>query len=157
MPVPVSVLIDFQRYSFSNPPYTATLSGTIDFVDPTPTTTDLALRTRYTDFTRSVTNTTTNVTRSAKENGTRTVVGSADALQLADTMQTDYTFATGGTATHVRKRASSFTADQAGSIQMGSPLPSGTLTINGSSTYTSGTNNYSLSVSTSPPLHHNAS
>jgi len=30
------------------------------------------------------------------------------------------------------------------------------LTINGSSTYTSGTNNYSLSVSTNPPLHHNA-
>jgi hypothetical protein len=156
-PVPDSVHVDFTGCTFSNPPFTATLSGTIDFVDPTPTTTDRALRTRYTDFTRSVTNTTTNLTRSAKENGTRMVVGSADALQLADTMQTDYTFATGATATHVRKWASTFTADQAGSIQMGSPLPSGSWSISGSSTWTSGTNSYSLSVTTNPALHFNAS
>ena len=155
-PVPDSVHVDFAGCTFTNGTYTASLSGSIDFVDPTPTVTDRGLRTRYTNFTRSITNTATNETRSVKDNGTRTVVGSADALQLADTMQTDYTFATGATATHVRKWAASFTADQAGSIQMGSPLPSGTLTINGSSTYTSGTNNYSLSVSTSPPLHHNA-
>ena len=155
-PVPDSVHVDFAGCTFTNGTYTASLSGSIDFVDPTPTVTDRALRTRYTNFTRSITNTATNETRSVKDNGTRTVVGSADALQFADTMQTDYTFATGATATHVRKWAASFTADQAGSIQMGSPLPSGTLTINGSSTYTSGTNNYSLSVSTNPALHHNA-
>jgi|SRR5689334_21515830 len=156
-PVPDSVHVDFTGCTFSNPPYTATLSGSIDFVDPTPTVTDRALRTRYTDFTRSVTNTTTNLTRSAKENGTRTIVGTADALQIADTMQTDYTFATGTTATHVRKWAANFTADQAGSIQIGSPLPSGNWTVNGSSTWTSGTSSYSLSVSTNPPLHFNAS
>jgi hypothetical protein len=155
-PVPDSVHVDFSGCTFTNGTYTASLSGSIDFVDPTPTVTDRALRTRYTNFTRSITNTATNETRSVKDNGTRTVVGSADALQFADTMQTDYTFATAATATHVRKWAASFTADQAGSIQIGSPLPSGTLTINGSSTYTSGTNNYSLSVSASPPLHHNA-
>ena len=127
--------------------YTAQVRGTI--TDPTGAVIPNAEVT--------ITNSATNETRSVKENGTRMVVGSANALQLADTMQTDYTFATAATATHVRKWAASFTADQAGSIQMGSPLPSGTLTINGSSTYTSGTNNYSLSVSTSPPLHHNAS
>ena len=48
-------------------------------------------------------------------------------------------------------------ADQAGSIQMGSPLPSGNWSVSGSSTLTSGTNSYSLSVSTSDPLHYNAS
>ena len=156
-PVPDSVHVDFTGCSFSNPPYTATLSGSIDFVDPTPTVTDRALRTRYTDFTRSVTNTATNLTRSAKENGTRTIVGTADALQVADTMQTDYAFATGTTATHVRKWAANFTADQAGSIQIGSPLPSGVWTVNGSSTWTSGSNSYSLTVSTNPGLHFNAS
>ncbi|HWC74784.1 MAG TPA: hypothetical protein VG454_12695 [Gemmatimonadales bacterium] len=156
-PVPDSVHVDFAGCTFTNTTYTASLSGAIDFVDPTPTVTDRALRTRYTDFTRSITNTATNQTRSVKENGTRTIAGSPNALQFADTMQTDYTFAGGGTAVHVRKWAASFTADQAGSIQMGSPLPSGTLTINGSSTYTSATNNYSLSVSTSTPLHYNAS
>jgi len=156
-PVPDSVHVDFAGCTFTFGTYTASLGGAIDFIDPTPTVTDRALRTRYTNFTRSITNSATNETRSVKDNGTRAVVGSANALQFADTMQTDYTFATGATATHIRKWAASFTADQAGSIQMGSPLPSGTLTINGSSTYTSGTNNYSLSVSTSPPLHHNAS
>ena len=155
-PVPDSVHVDFAGCTFTNGTFTASLSGAIDFVDPTPTVTDRALRTRFTDFTRSITNSATNQTRSVKDNGTRMVVGSADALQFADTMQTDYTFAGGATATHVRKWAASFTADQAGSIQMGSALPSGTLSINGSSTYASGTNNYSLSVATSPPLHHNA-
>src|SRR5438105_2774013 len=48
-------------------------------------------------------------------------------------------------------------AHQAGSIQMGSPLPSGNWSVSGSSTLTSGTNSYSLSVSTSDPLHYNAS
>src|SRR5207249_468673 len=43
-----------------------------------------------------------------------------------------------------------------GSIQVGSRLPSGDWTIAGSSTYTSGTNSYSLSVSTSEPLHYNS-
>ncbi len=156
-PVPDSVHVDFTGCSFSNPPWTATLSGSIDFVDPTPTVTDRALRTRYTDFTRSLMNTTTNLTRSAKENGTRTIVGSADALQVLDTMETDYTFATGNTATHIRKWAANFTADQAGSIQIGSPLPSGNWSINGSSTWTSGSNSYSLTVSTNPALHFNSS
>ena len=155
--MPDSVRVDFTGCTFSNPPYTATLGGTIDFVDPTPTTPDMALRTRYTDFTRSLTNTATNQTRSATENGTRTVLGSTSALQLADTMQTDYPFATGVTATHVRKWGSTFTADQAGSIQMGSPLPSGSWSISGASTWTSGANSYSLSVTTNPALHFNAS
>src|SRR5205814_5510718 len=74
-----------------------------------------------------------------------------------DTMTTEYTFASGTTASHVRKWLATFAADQAGSIQMGSRLPSGTWTISGSSTYTSGTNSYSLSVTTSDPLHYNTS
>ena len=45
----------------------------------------------------------------------------------------------------------------AGSIQIGSPLPSGTWSIAGSSTWTSGPLSYSLSASTSQPLHFNAS
>src|SRR6266513_3120463 len=49
----------------------------------------------------------------------------------------------------------SYTANQAGSIQVGSRLPSGDWTIAGASTYTSGTSSYSLSVTTSEPLHYN--
>src|SRR5207245_10145477 len=93
--------------------------------------------------------------RSVVDNGLRAVVGTSDQIQLTDTMQTDYTYATGATASHVRKWLATFAADQAGSIQMGSPLPSGNWSVSGSSTWTSGTNSYSLSVSTSDPFHSN--
>jgi hypothetical protein len=156
-PVPDSVNIDFTGCTFTSDGHTATLSGSIDIVDPTPQTTDRAIRTRSHDFTRSVTNTVTGTTRSVVENGVRSVVGTADQIQVADTMTTGYTFATNATASHVRKWLATFTADQAGSIQMGSPLPSGNLSISGSSTWTSGTNSYSLAATTSAPLHFNTS
>src|SRR6266566_3405612 len=145
-PVPDSVRIDFTGCTFSGDAHTVTLSGSIDIVDPTPAITDRAFRTRNNAFTRSVV-----------ENGVRSVIGTPDQIQLTDTMQTDYTFATGATASHARKWLATFVADQAGSIQMGSPLPSGNWSVSGSSTLTSGTNSYSLSVSTSDPLHYNAS
>src|SRR5438034_202201 len=52
---------------------------------------------------------------------------------------------------------SAFTADVPGSIQPDARLPSGTLSIEGTSTWTRGTNTYSLVVSTDPVLHYNAS
>jgi hypothetical protein len=156
-PVPDSVNVDFTGCTFTGDGHTATLSGSIDVVDPTPTTTDRAFRTRSHAFTRTVTNSTTGTTRSVVENGVRSVVGTPDQIQLLDTTQTDYTYGSGSTASHARKWLATFTADQAGSIQMAFRLPSGNWSISGSSTYTSGTNNYSLSVTTSAPLHYNAS
>jgi hypothetical protein len=155
--VPDSVRVDFAGCTSSRGSYTATLSGTIDFVDPTPVTTDRAFRIRYTDFGRSVTNSTTSSTRSAVVNGVRSTVPTADRVQLTDTMTTEYTFASGTTASHARKWLATFTADQAGSIQAGSRLPGGDWTIAGASTYTSGTRSYALSVTTSAPLHYNPS
>src|SRR6266852_9126841 len=146
-PVPDSVRVDFTGCTVTNGSYTATLGGTIDYVDPTPTTTDRALRTRHTDFSRSVTNSVTGKTRSVVENGVRMVTGNADQLQFTETdFRTDYTFATGATASHVRTWSSTFTADQAGTIQAGSPLPSGNWNIAGSSTWTSGLLSDSLAV-----------
>ena len=156
-PVPDSVRIDFTGCTFTGDAHSVTLSGSIDIVDPTPAISDRAFRTRSNAFTRTVTNAATGTTRSVVENGVRSVVGTSDQIQLTDTMQTDYTYATGATASHVRKWLATFAADQAGSIQMGSPLPSGNWSVSGSSTWTSGTNSYSLSVSTSDPLHYNAS
>ena len=157
-PVPDSVNVDFTGCTATSGSYTATLGGTIDYVDPTPTLTDGALRTRHNDFSRSVTNTATGKTRSAVENGVRMISGSADQLQFTETdFRTDYTFASGATAAHVRTWSSTFTADQAGSIQAGSPLPSGSWNITGTSTWTSGLLSYSLAVTTNPQLHYNAS
>ncbi|HEY6158060.1 MAG TPA: hypothetical protein VIV88_11440 [Gemmatimonadales bacterium] len=156
-PVPDSLNVDFTGCTFTGDGNTATLSGSIDIVDPTPTTPDRAFRTRSHAFTRSVTNSTTGTTRSVVENGVRSVAGTPDQIQLFDTTQTDYTYGSGATASHARKWLATFTADQAGSIQMAFHLPSGNWSISGSSTYTSGTNSYSLSVTTSAPLHYNAS
>ena len=156
-PVPDSVNVDFTGCTFTGDGHTVTLSGSIDIVDPTPTTTDRAFRTRSHAFTRAVTNSTTGTTRSVVENGVRSVVGTPDQIQLLDTTQTDYTYGSGATASHARKWLATFAADQAGSIQMGSRLPSGNWSVSGSSVFTSGTNSYSLSVTTSAPLHFNAS
>lgn len=156
-PVPDSVRVDFTGCSFTGNGYTATLSGSLDIVDPTPTVTDRAIRMRDNAFTRTLKNDVTGATRTVVENGVRSVVGTSDQIQLTDTMETDYTFAMGGTASHVRKWLATFTADQAGSIQVGSPLPNGNWNVAGSSTWTSGTKSYALSVSTSAPLHFNAS
>jgi len=155
-PVPDSVRFDFTGCTYSNPPYTATLAGTIDFIDPTPTDSDFALKTVYTAFSRSLTNTVTHVTRSAVEDGTRTLTGSTSQLQRTETnFRTDYTFATGATASHLRTWSATFTADVAGSIQPDS-LPSGDWNLTGTSTWTSGSRTYSLSVTTNPQLHFNA-
>src|SRR6184192_486121 len=155
-PIPDSVHVDFADCTTSSGSYTVTVSGTIDFVDPTPTTTDFGLRTRYTDFTRGVTNTATNQTRSTKESGIREVIASASGLQETETnFRTDHTFFDGTTASHVRDWSVTFTPDQGGTIQH-DHLPSGTLAVSGTSSWTSGSNSYSLSVSTNPPLHYNA-
>lgn len=155
--VPDSLHVDFTGCSFTGGTFTLTLSGAIDLVDPTPTVADRAFRTRYDSFTRSLKNSTDGSTRTVVENGVREVLGTATSLLLSDTMQTDYTFATGAKASHVRKWASTFTADQGQTIQMGWHLPSGTWNISGSSSWTSGTNSYALSVKTTQPLHFNAS
>ena len=155
-PVPDSVRVDFTGCTFTGGGHTVTLSGSIDIVDPTPTTTDRAFRTRSNAFTRSITSS-TGTTRSVVENGVRSVVGTPDQIQITDTMQTDYAFGNGTTASHARKWLATFTADQAGSIQMASRLPSGNWSVSGSSTFTSATNSYSLSVTTSAPLHFNTS
>ncbi len=155
-PIPDSVRVDFTGCTGSGGSYAVTISGTIDFVDPTPTTTDFGLRTRYTDFTRSVTNTATSKTRSTRENGVREVIASAAGLQETETnFRTDHTFPDGTTASHVRDWSVTFTPDQGGTIQH-DHLPSGTLAVSGTSSWTSGSNSYSLSVSTNPPLHYNA-
>src|SRR3989449_4438145 len=52
---PDSVHFDFTGCIIQQPLETITLSGAIDYVDPTPTTADHSRRVRFTDFTRTVT------------------------------------------------------------------------------------------------------
>jgi hypothetical protein len=155
-PVPDSVRYDFTGCVITSGNFTLTLAGTIDFIDPTPTTTDFALKTVFTNFTRTLTDNTTSKSRSAKENGSRMVSGSTSTLQRTESgFHTDYTFADGSTALNVRTWSATFTADVAGSIRRDS-LPNGTWNLTGTSTWTRGTNSYSIAVTTNPQLHYNA-
>ena len=154
---PDSLNFAFAGCIIQRPLETITLSGAIDYVDPTPTTTDHSARVRFTDFTRTVMKLLSGRTTSVELNGARTFTGTADVLEHSETnFRTDYTYADGSTATHLKTWSSTFTADVLGSIQFGSPLPSGTWNIAGTSTWTRGDRTYSLSVTTNPPLHYNA-
>ena len=156
--VPDSLRFDFAGCSFTGTRFTVALSGTIDIVDPTATTTDHAIEWKFGDFTRSVTRLATGGTFSTKQNGVRTVTASADALTHSEqNFETDFTYPDGSTATHLRNWNSTFTADVPGSIQPDQRLPSGTWSIAGTSSFTTGDRSYELMVSTNPDLHYDAS
>jgi hypothetical protein len=156
-PVPDSVRFDFSGCSFTLGNYTFTADGMIDFLDPTPALTDFALESKFTDFTRTRTNDLLSRTVATKQNGTRLIAGNADSLLHTITnFTTDYTFADGSTARHVKDWDAKFKADIAGSIAHGLPLPDGNLTITGSSTWARGGAIWNLSLTTPAPLHRNA-
>jgi len=133
-----------------------TVRGTIDIVDPTPAVADRSVKTVFTDLTWV--HVRDGKVRSLVVNGTRETDRDASVIaQIEKDFKSTYTFPDGSTASHDRTWNSTFTADAAGSIQPDARLPSGTLSIDGTSTWTHGTNSYALTVSTNPVLHYNAS
>jgi len=131
------------------------VNGTIDILDPTPTVTDHAWKHIFTNFERVHTGP-LGRQWTWTLNGTRQIIG--DSAQLAFTstnVSTDYTWPNGSSANHTRSWNITFTADTAGQIQPDSPLPVGTLTLAGTSTWTRGANTWNLVASTTAPLHFN--
>ncbi|HUL02384.1 MAG TPA: hypothetical protein VLV16_04015 [Gemmatimonadales bacterium] len=156
--VPDSVHVDFTGCVLSFPLETDTVRGTIDVLDPTQTVSDHAVERIFTGLARVRVYTISGKFTSETRNGTR--LTSRDATTLSNTetnFRTDYVFRNGGTATHVKTWTSRFTADVAGSIAPDQPLPSGSWTIAGTSSWTRGPNAYSLTATTNPPLHYDAS
>ena len=156
--VPDSVHVDFTGCVLSFPLETDTVRGTIDVLDPTKLVPDHSVVRIFTNLARVRVYLISGKLTSETRNGTRRT--SRDATTLAHTetnFRTDYVFRNGGTATHVKTWTSQFTADVAGSIQPDQPLPSGTWTIAGTSSWTRGANSYALTAATNPPLHYSAS
>lgn len=134
-----------------------TVRGTIDIVDPTPTAHDRSIKQVFTDFERIF------VDRHGHRavfsvNGTREIVRDSSQLSQTSTdFRTAYTFANGDSIVDLRNWAIVFTADVPGSIHRDAPLPSGTLTINGSSTVTFDNSTvFALDVTTPTTLHRDA-
>lgn len=134
-----------------------TVRGLIDIVDPTPQATDGSLRLVFTDFMRIFVGR-DGLRATVTQNGSREAIRDATTLSQTEVgFRTDYLFANGATATHVRDWSIVFGADVAGSIVRDAPLPSGTLSIDGSSTLArNGSTTFDLQVSTPTDLHYDA-
>jgi hypothetical protein len=155
--VPDSVRIDYTGCVISYPLAIDSLSGTIDLIDPTKLVADHAVERVFTNFRRASVNIITGATTSVTDNGVRMSSHDTTTLRTSETnFRTDYVFAHGGTAEHVRTWNVVFTADVPGSIKPNTLLPSGTWTVDGTSSWTRGHSSYSLTVTTNPPLHYNA-
>lgn len=156
--VPDSVRIDFTGCVLAWPLETDTVRGTIDVLDPTVLVADHSVERIFTGLARVRVYTISGRFTSETRNGTRITRRDATTLENTETnFRTNYVFRNGGTATHVKTWMSSFTADVAGSIQLEQPLPSGSWSIAGTSSWTRGPNVYALTVTTNPSLHYNAS
>jgi hypothetical protein len=156
--VPDSVRVDFTGCVISYPLQVDSVSGTIDLIDPTALIADHAVERVFTDFKRVTVNLVSGATTAVTDNGVRMASHDSTTLRSSETnFRTDYVYANGGTAEHVRTWEVIFTADVPGAIQPNALLPSGTWTVNGTSSWTRAARSYSLTVTTNPPLHYNAS
>jgi len=134
-----------------------TVRGLIDIIDPTPQGTDGSIRLAFTDLVRVFVGR-DGLWASVTQNGSREAIRDTTTLSQTEAgFRTDYVFGNGATATHVRDWSIVFTADVAGSIVRDAPLPSGTLSIDGTSTIArNGSIIFDLEVSTPTDLHYNA-
>jgi hypothetical protein len=153
--VPDSVRFTFANCAFAEGDEADTISGSIDIVDPTPAVTDRALKLVFTDFRRVEVE--EGRTRSSAVDGARESLRDPDHITQSETnFETAFTYGNGRTATSDRNWNATFTADVPGAIQPDAALPSGTLDVGGTATFTRDTNSFALTVSTNPVLHYNA-
>jgi hypothetical protein len=155
--VPDSVRITFTDCILGFRHGADTVRGTIDIVDPTPLATDHSLKQVFTDFARIFADRNGHMV-SVTVNGSREAIRDSSELSQHDAdFQTDYRFGDSDSASDVRNWDVVFTADVDGSITRDAPLPSGVLTVDGSSMLTRNDNTvFQLQASTTTPLHYDA-
>lgn len=154
--VPDSVRFDYAACVFSrgNGAITDSLAGTIDFIDPLPLATSLGVRHVFTDFFRSRVNTVLPARSfSALHNGTREWGGNADTLghTITDFISV-WTHPSGRTTTHEKDWVAKFTATTPGTISLLTPLPAGSITLNGTGGWTTLGRTWGVATTTVTPL-----
>ena len=153
--VPDSIRVTFPGCAFAMGDEADTVKGSIDVIDPTPKVTDRAVKIAFTDFARIEVE--EGNRRSLVLNGSREALRDSSVISFVENNFSSVFTSGDDTSTHKRNWNATFTADAAGSIHPDAPLPSGKLSVNGTSTFTRDTSTFSLTVSTSPALHYNAS
>lgn len=130
------------------------LTGSIDFLDPQPSVVSLGVKHVFTDFTRKRINHVFPL-RSfmAVHNGAREWGGNPDTLGHTITdFTTVWSHASGRQTTHEKDWAAKFTAATPGTIGLGIPLPAGSWTLGGTSTWSSASRSWSVAVTTTEAL-----
>lgn len=154
--VPDSVRFEYTNCSFTRGAMTHTLNGAIDIIDPTPTVTDFDILAVFTAFSRTMANSLTDRTMSALFDGRRELAATSDTLGVTMTnFLTEFTYANGARASHLKNWVAKFTADVPGSISLGDPLPAGQLAVTGSSSWTRVDQTWDVAVTTPVALHFN--
>ncbi len=157
--VPDAVLFDFTGFDCTLGPVNVQMSGSLGVEDPAIP--GFGIRFIFSNLTRLVSSTSSDRFRYREWNGTRQVVGSPSnpGTQLTHTITnftTKFEFANGNTGEHTKNWNGMFVADVPGSIDYGAPLPSGTWSFDGNSSWVRNeTNTYSVEVATTTPLHFN--
>jgi len=156
--VPDSVRFDYAGCAISRPLTLDSVSGTIDLIDPTSATADHSVERVFTNFKNVTLVLLSGAKSSITRNGVRHASHDTTTLQSSETnFRTDFVGPKGGTSEHMRTWESIFTADVAGSIHRDELLPSGDWSVNGTSSWVRPRGTYSLTVTTNPALHYNAS
>jgi hypothetical protein len=133
---------------------TDSLGGTIDFIDPLPLAASIGVRHIFTNFTRARVNTVVPL-RSfmAVHNGLREWGGNADTLgHIITGFETAWTHPSGRTTTHEKNWVAKFTATTPGSISLITPLPAGSITVNGTGNWSTVNRTWAVQTTTVTPL-----
>lgn len=154
--VPDDVTLSFTLpdCSFTRDGRTLEITGTVHITDPS--TTDFGVRVQFADFQHKVTGP-AGAFFLSRLNGTRQVLRSPAGFALIDSTTADRESSERGTAQLVKAWVVSFVADAGAAVDNDRGLPSGDLTVNGSMTWTRGSESHALAVTTVTPLHHDAS
>ncbi len=153
--VPDSARLTYNcEFTRANGQLVDSLTGSIDFIDPLPNLTSIGVKHIFTDFTRKrVNNAFPLRSFKAVHNGTREWGGSADTLGHTITnFTTVWTHVSGRTTTHEKNWHARFVATTPGTIALAIPLPAGSFTLEGTSTWTTANRSWNVAVTTTEPL-----
>jgi hypothetical protein len=149
-------------YQFTAPPcsFTGWRGGTLDIVgqlrirDPLPAAAGFGYEAALTKLRTRFISGDNKLIYDVERNGTRALSGSVSSLVLSTDLQTGRSFT--GRPDAAIDQQWTMTYTPATSLQINTPVPSGTLDIAGTFNWTRVDENYDLTVTTPTPLHYNA-
>ena len=154
--VPDALLLDFEGVSCRTDRVGIEMAGSLGIEDPAIP--GFGVRFVFSDLAQALTRLSTGATLTRTWDGTRQVVGSPSNpnTQLTHTITnfvTTLTMPDGATATHVKNWNGNFEADVEGSLRYDAPLPAGTWTFDGNSSWAKGGRTWSVELATTTPIH----